>query len=164
MSNQKIKCLEYGECYVKPLAHVWQKHGLSAREYKKKHGLDLKKGITTDDHRELLRKNIIADKNKHVIVNLTKNGEKSRFKKGDERAGKYKRSQQTQTRLKTQLIGIIGRPKGTIITPKIEIKCATCGKPKMIYPRHYQENNNYCGPSCRNIANNRKRHDRTKEI
>lgn len=148
----KIQCLECKKYFVRPLAHVWQKHQISGRDYKLIHGLDLKKGITTEEDREKMREHNITNS---TIKNL-QNGAKYRFKKGD-KVGSYQRSQQTITRLKLhwQEVRKLGGALPTV--EKIIITCAECGKEKAIYPR-YKIAKNYCGIVCRNrgINNNKK--------
>lgn len=96
----KIQCKECGGWYKAVGTHVRQIHNMTAREYKKKHGLDTLKGLLTTELKER--------KHHHVFENGTvKNleaGKAWRFKKGDKRAGRYQRSQQTITRLKKQII------------------------------------------------------------
>lgn len=156
MNEGKIKCLECGKFFTRPLSHVWQVHEMSAREYKKKHGLDLKKGLTTEDYRQVMRDHVM---NNGTINNLKK-GSQFRFKKGHSQ--NYIRSAQTQERLKKHWL-IVSNLKGRPVhVEKIEIKCALCGKTKKIYPREYRKNNNYCGVVCRNIANNKKSHEKNR--
>ncbi len=150
IKDGKIKCLVCGKYFRRPLSHVWQKHEMSAREYKSEYGLDLKKGIVTEDYREVMRQHVFEN----GTVNNLKKGDIYRFKKGH--SINYKRSAETIERLKVHFTRIAKRT-GREPTPKIEILCAECGKKKMIYPRYYQKNNNFCGVKCRNINNNKKR-------
>lgn len=94
----KKQCLECLGWYKAPLHHAWQIHNLSEAEYKKKHGLDHKKGIITSSLKE--RKGEAVFEN-GTVENLKK-GKKNWFKKGDTRAGRYERSAQTKARLKNQ--------------------------------------------------------------
>ena len=142
----KLKCLICGKKYSRPASHVTQVHGMTAREYKEKFGLDVKKGITTHEYRELMR-------SKHTTESLKRledRGKKSRFTKGHKI--NYTRSKQTLDRLRKQGKSLphFGREP----VEKVQIHCAECGKPKDIYPRYYQKGNNYCGVVCRNIAKN----------
>lgn len=143
-----IKCLICGKQFRKPLAHAWQKHGMSAREYKEHFSLDVKKGIIPPEDREKLANNT---RENGTIKNLQQ-GAKFRFAKGH--TINYKRSEQTLARLKNHFEMVSNRKGRTIKVEKIKINCAICGKEKMIYPRYYQINNNYCGINCRNKANN----------
>lgn len=108
------------------MAHVWQVHKMTARDYKEK---------------------------------VLENGTFENLKKGE--SNNYKRSEQTMKRLKEHWKKVSNLAGRAVTVQKIEIKCAICGKAKMIYPRAYRENNNYCGVVCRNIANNRKRNVKT---
>jgi len=148
IQNGKIKCLECGKYFKKPLSHAWQKHQILARNYKEKHSLDVKRGIVTEEYRDKMRSHVIAN---GTLKNLQK-GAKYRFTKG--RNHNYKRSAQTMARLKLHWGKISRLGKGPPTIQKIKIKCALCNKPKLIYPRQYKLNNNYCGISCRNKRNN----------
>jgi len=146
-----IKCLECGKLFVRPLSHVWQVHKLSGRDYKRLHGLDLKKGIATPEYKEKMR--AISYSN-GTIENLKK-GINTRFKKGHNK--NYIRSHQTMERLKqhwSKVSNLNGRP---IRIEKLQTNCARCGKSIFIYPRAFKKNNNYCGVVCRNITNNLKK-------
>lgn len=149
----KIKCLICKKEYTRPLVHVWQKHGITSIAYKQRFGLDLGKSITTEEDKEIMREHAL----KHLDT-IKKNFEKGkdfRFLKG--KFNNYKRSPETMERLKKHW-EIVANRKGTPVrVEKIKILCANCGKEKMIYPRYFKENNNYCGMYCRNIANNQKR-------
>jgi hypothetical protein len=85
------------------LTHVWQKHGLSEREYKTTFGFDLNKGICSLKSAEKSRKKAIENYDKVIAQNLLKAGSKSRFKQGDEGRTKDKVSEQTKIRLKERL-------------------------------------------------------------
>lgn len=141
--DSKLKCLECGKLFVRPLSHVWQVHGLSALEYKKLHGLDTKRGIATEEYRERMRELVFSN---GTIENLKK-GAKYRFKKGE--INNYARSEQTQARLKKHWARVANTKGKPASIPKIAIRCAECGNEKMIYPRQKREKN-YCGTVCRN--------------
>jgi len=95
--KEKIQCVICGEWFRKVGAHITQKHGMTAREYREKYGFDVKKGQLPKDLKEKLGKNAIKNE---TYKNLEK-GKIFRFKKGD-KAGNYKRSKQTLLRLKTK--------------------------------------------------------------
>jgi len=143
-------CLICKKEYIRPLAHAWQKHKITSRGYKMRFGLDLKKSITTEEDKAKMRKHVFEN---GTVENL-KNGAKCRFKKGQ--SNNYQRSPQTMERLQKHWQKVASR-KGAPVVEKITITCALCGKAKKIYPRYYQENNNYCGVVHRNIANNKKK-------
>ena len=87
--NGKIKCLECGKYYKRVCRHVNQVHGLTAREYKELHGLDVKRGLLTTADRETMAEHTTQN---GTINNLQK-GAKYRFVKGHKY--NYKRSKQT---------------------------------------------------------------------
>lgn len=154
IKDGKIKCLVCGRYFVRPISHVWQVHGIDAREYKEAFGLDVKKGIATDDYKQRMREHVFEN----GTVNNLKKGAVYRFKKGQ--STNYERSAQTMERLKQHFDRVRskdGRPRRI---EKIEIACAECGTKKMIYPRYYKKNNNFCGVKCRNINSNKKRYEK----
>lgn len=157
MVQEKIKCLICGKDFIKPLAHAWQKHQISAKEYKKTFGLDSKKGLITSEHKAHLAQKVQDNYDKVVSLNLLKRGQVTRFRKGDRNIGTYERSEETMTRLKKHWKKVANLKGRALSVKKITINCAICGKSKEIYPRYYKKNNNYCGVTCRNIANNNKK-------
>lgn len=156
----KLKCLECGKYFIRPASHVWQVHKLSAREYKELHGLDVKKGIATEEYKERMRKHVFSN---GTVDNLKK-GACYRFVKGDKTLGTYKRSEQSMKRLKQHWLRISNLGGRALRVEKIKINCANCGKEKLIYPRYYKENNNYCGITCHNRRLNYKRHEKTTHM
>ncbi|MFA6201482.1 MAG: MucR family transcriptional regulator [Bacteroidales bacterium] len=96
--DDKLKCLECGKWYVHLGTHVWRAHGISTRDYKIKFGLNVKQGLISDKMKDLKRKQ--AFKYKTYENNLVKLGIGTRFKKGEHRVGKYKRSMQTMETIK----------------------------------------------------------------
>jgi predicted nucleic acid-binding Zn ribbon protein len=54
-SPDKKKCAICGLWFKKVVSHVWQRHHLTAREYKEFIDAPLRKGILTEDKREYLR-------------------------------------------------------------------------------------------------------------
>ena len=148
--NGKIECFICGKYFRRVCRHVQQAHGLTSREYKEEFGLDVKRGILT----EADRKHMEEKTRENGTINNLKGGEVNWFKKGETHS--YTRSEQTKERLRQHGKNLPhGGRKATV--EKITIYCAECGNEKKIYPRHYQKGNNYCGVSCRNTANNRKR-------
>lgn len=87
-----MKCLLCNESFVFLGAHVYQTHKILMLDYKKQFGFDIKRGQTKGQYREL------KNKTNRGIKNL-KLGAKYRFVKGDKKAGKYERSQETLERL-----------------------------------------------------------------
>jgi len=157
-----IKCLECGKKFVRVCSHVWQVHGLTAREYKKLHGLDVKRGIATEEYREVMRDHVFKNGDKSIAKNLIEKGKKSRFKKGDDT--NYKRSKQTQTRLEKHFITNVlpasnewwKKNKAVRITKP----CDECGKPVTRTEDYIRKNNSihtYCSRHCATIGNNKGR-------
>ena len=95
-SPDKVQCLICGKWYVQLCTHTVQVHDVNGREYREMFGLDVKKGVIPKWYRK--KKGDQAIKN-NTYKNL-KQGAKFRFKKGDKRAGRYERSQETMERLK----------------------------------------------------------------
>ena len=94
----KIQCLICKRWYNQIGSHTSGAHKMSARKYREKFGLDVKTG------KSILSKRLHDLYGKQALENGTyKNlvsGEKYQFKKGDKKAGRYKRSPQTLERLK----------------------------------------------------------------
>lgn len=95
--GELLICLECGLKFRKLGSHVVQVHGMTAREYKEKWGFDVKKGIITEDVRQIHSDRTLATMDR-IKPNLEK-GKKFWYKKGDRIAGKYERSEQTMERL-----------------------------------------------------------------
>jgi len=91
-----VKCLICNKEYRQVGSHIAQSHKMTAREYRRLYGFDVKKGIIPDDLRELYQQQV---RDNHTIDNL-KAGAPFRFKKGDPRAGNYKRSDQSIMKLR----------------------------------------------------------------
>ena len=98
----KIQCQLCGKWYRKPMSHAWQIHGISEKEYKEHFGLE-RKGIIPEPDKEVLQEHVKNNFNLVVKINLLNKGKKTRFIKGDKRAGRYQRSETTLKRLKEQL-------------------------------------------------------------
>lgn len=97
--ERKVQYLVCGNYYVQLGSHVVQAHGYkSCREYREEMKLDVKRGVVPKWYRELKGEITI---NNGTYENL-KAGSKYRFVKGDSRAGKYKRSDQTLERLRNK--------------------------------------------------------------
>lgn len=97
-SSKKIKCLVCGKWYVQVCTHVFERHKMTAREYKKEYGLDVKKGRVPEWYSEVKGQQAIDNE---TYLNL-KAGKKFWFKPGDPKAGRYKRSEETLERLKNR--------------------------------------------------------------
>ena len=79
----KKQCLMCQGWYIKVLAHVYQLHHMSAREYKEYYDLPLQKGIIPDWHREILRDHALEN---NMDTQLQKAGVLTRYKKNDKKA------------------------------------------------------------------------------
>lgn len=96
---RKVECLICKKWYVQVGTHIVQVHGVTAREYREAYDLEVKKGIVPSWYRELKGNQALENE---TYKNLQA-GAKYRFKPGDPRAGKYKRSPITINRLKTKI-------------------------------------------------------------
>ncbi len=88
-NSNKIQCLICNSYYTKPMAHVWQVHGVSAREYKEHYGLTLGKGIIPENHKQILRDHVYDNKNQVIDINLIQKGTNTRLKPNNQVARKY---------------------------------------------------------------------------
>lgn len=95
--REKIQCLICNKWYRQVGSHIWNTHKITAREYRKKFGFDVKKGQLPADYRKLKAEQAIECGG---YKNLKK-GKKHWFKKGDE-VGDYERSDETIERLQMQ--------------------------------------------------------------
>lgn len=95
-SDKKVQCLICKKWYIQVCTHVLQVHGITAKEYKEEYELEVKRGIVPKWYRELKGEQAISN---GTFENL-KAGAKYRFKKGDQKAGRYKRSPITLERLR----------------------------------------------------------------
>ena len=105
--NGKVECLECGKYYKRVCRHVNQAHGLTAREYKEIHGLDVKRGLLCEAERENMREHTF---NNGTVDNLEK-GAKYRFVKGH--SHNYIRSKQSLERLRYHGRSILPHNKKT---------------------------------------------------
>ena len=86
--------------YRKLLSHVWQRHDLSEKEYKRQFGLDLYNGIIAESTRTKLQKSVRDNYDLVVAENLIKSGQDTRFIGGGKGRTIDKVSPQTLDRLK----------------------------------------------------------------
>ena len=98
-SKNKIQCLECGKYYAKPASHAFQQHQMTAREYKQKHGLEVSKGIITNEMKDKLKQYTYENRTKVIDNNLIKAGKQTRYKTAPNWNYNYKRSPQTLERL-----------------------------------------------------------------
>jgi len=90
-----MKCKICGKKFDRVCTHIRQKHKISAREYKKMFGLDLKRGLISEKDRAIMRKHTLTN---GTVRNVIEGGVATRFKKGHK--VRYERSQQTLDRIK----------------------------------------------------------------
>lgn len=98
-SPNKCQCLMCGKWYVQVCSHAYQVHNMTGRQYREHFELEVKRGVVPEWYRKLKGDQALDNE---TYKNLEA-GAKYRFKKGDKRAGKYKRSPVTVERLKNQL-------------------------------------------------------------
>ena len=91
----KIRCQICGKWYRQVGSHVFLRHKILAREYRKAFGFDVKRGQLSDDLRELKGAQVFEN---GTVKNLKK-GKKFWFVSGDPKVGNYVRSEQTMDRL-----------------------------------------------------------------
>lgn len=84
------------------LNHAHQKHGILAIDYKKKFGLDLHKGICSQESHDLSRERVFENYSLCIGENLLGQGKETRFNKGSKGRTKDKISPQTLIRLRQQ--------------------------------------------------------------
>jgi len=136
------KCKLCGRKYVLLASHVWQSHdGILGREYRKKFGYDVKKGLSKGKFLKLKKK--LALKNVD-FEKLKTSGESFLFKDKDSRAGNYIRSFQTIRRLKKlkYLNPLFGRHK--------IVNCFYCGKEFKKYLSNIVNGwRNFCSNCCK---------------
>jgi hypothetical protein len=95
--DNAVKCEVCGRYFKQVGTHVVQAHGYkTAREYREDYGFDVKRGQLPKDYRQLKHDYVFEN---GTVENL-KEGERFRFKKGQDGLGLYKRSRQTLKRLK----------------------------------------------------------------
>lgn len=93
----KIQCHICKGWFVQVCSHVTQKHKMTGRQYRQMLGKDVKKGLIPAWYREIKSEKNLATFDK-IVANLKK-GKRNWFKKGDLRAGRYVRSEETMERL-----------------------------------------------------------------
>lgn len=89
--KNKIQCQICGRWYRQVGSHIYLRHKIFARKYRKMYGFNLKKGQLPEDLRALKAFQVFDNK----TVNNLKNGQKFWFTKGDKRAGRYQRQPET---------------------------------------------------------------------
>lgn len=100
--QELIACLICGRKFIQPCSHIYQVHGLTAREYRKEFGFDNKRGLVPAEYRELKAQQC----KENGTINNLRAGKKFWFTKNDPEAGRYERSLQTKLRLKDQFKNI----------------------------------------------------------
>lgn len=80
-------------------SHIWHKHKIKAREYKKMFGLDYNHALIDDDIK--LKKQVAFEKDREKYLKNLSNSEQYRFKKGEINREYF--SQESQERYNQQL-------------------------------------------------------------
>lgn len=96
-------CHICGKSFKKLMTHVWQKHNMSAYDYKKTFGLETTKGIMCQESVEIARLRNKQNYDKVVKENLLTKGEPKRFQIGWEGRTKDKVSPMTRKKLKENI-------------------------------------------------------------
>ena len=135
-AKNKIQCLICGRWYRQVGSHITQVHKITAKDYRRDFGFDVKKGQLPEDYRQLKAAQAIECGG---YLNL-KRGKKFWFKRGQDGVGVYHRSNET-----------IERMRGAVSNKKKINKCLVCKKaiPKRSY--------HYCSKECR-LKYNRTKH------
>ena len=94
-SPHKIQCQICGKWYVQVGSHIWNRHKMIARDYRKEYGFDVKRGQLPAWYREIKGEQVFKN---GTIKNL-KEGKKFWFKEGQPGVGVYERSPETMFRL-----------------------------------------------------------------
>lgn len=94
--DRLVQCKICHKWYRQVGSHVFNTHGMTAREYREQYGFDVKRGQLPPDYRELKAEHVFENR---TVENLEA-GKEFRFKKGQEGIGVYKRSEQTMKRLR----------------------------------------------------------------
>lgn len=102
--DNKVQCLICGKWYIQVGTHIVQVHKMTAKEYRKKFGFDLKRGQIKGEYLKLKRKQVFECGGVENLKGI--NSEKYRFKKNQKNLGKYERSEQTIKRLQDHIKNI----------------------------------------------------------
>lgn len=102
--GDKRQCPYCKGWYLKLASHTWQRHGVHHAELKDELGLDKKKGLVPEWHKEILRKHVAENAPLVVEKNLLQQGLATRFTKGHKL--NCKRSPQTMERLRNHIKNI----------------------------------------------------------
>lgn len=94
-SEDRMQCLVCGRWYRQVGSHIFQRHGMTAREYREEYELEVKRGLTRGSYRELKAEQVFEN---GTVENLEQ-GAKYRFKPGD-KVPEYKRSPETLEKLR----------------------------------------------------------------
>lgn len=101
--DNKPICPYCGLAFDRLASHTRQKHNISAAEFKKKWGLDMKKGICSPESSEKTRIQTLMYGRRVIFENLLKKGSKTRFQIGSKGRTRDQVSLETLERLKERL-------------------------------------------------------------
>jgi hypothetical protein len=105
-TDGKPICELCGKSFNRVAAHVRQVHNITARDYKKKFGLDVLKGICSKASKERSRAAALANYDNVIKKNLIEGGSKSRYKVGSKGRTKDMVSAQTRQMLQKHFASI----------------------------------------------------------
>ena len=92
-------CHICGKAFNKLGTHVYYTHNMLMRDYKKKFGLDLIKGIMSRESTMLARRRVYENYDQCITVNLKEKGIPTRYETGSKGRTKEFVSEQTRLRL-----------------------------------------------------------------
>lgn len=95
----RLICHICGQPFVKLGSHVVQKHGMTSRQYKQMFGLEVGRGLITNEHKEHLRGCVMRNYDKVVAENLIECGDSTRFTPGHPGRTREMVSEQTRRKL-----------------------------------------------------------------
>lgn len=78
-----VICHICGRSYNKVLAHVWQVHNMTEKEYKDEFDLIHRNGLVSESTKVKLQKAVVDNYDKVVTDNLVNGGKSTRFKSGE---------------------------------------------------------------------------------
>ena len=98
-TDGRLICHICGQPFVKLGSHVVQKHGMTSRQYKQMFGLEVGRGLITNEHKQHLRDCVMRNYDKVVAENLIEYGDSARFTPGHPGRTRDMVSEQTRRKL-----------------------------------------------------------------
>lgn len=96
----KPVCELCGNSYTRLMSHVWQKHNMLARQYKKRFGLNVSKSIISEESKRKSHDAVMKNYQSCVDSNLIRGGRATRYNKGHKGRTKDMVSAQDLKRIK----------------------------------------------------------------